>query len=423
MIETPLVHCAHDEMVDVERLVPNPRNPNRHSGEQIRLLAKIIAAQGWRAPITASRRSGFIVRGHARLVAAQELHLDQAPVDWQEYASEAAEWADLLADNRLSELSDMDRPALKDLLEELDCGQIDAELTGFTEDALKELMSEFHVDGAEEDDFDADAEAEKIGEPTAKRGDVWLLGDHRLMCGDSACKEDVGRCYGSVLLGCVLTDPPYGIALDTDYSKITGSRKLKRIMLKEGKRRVVGNRYPPVEGDMLPFDARGLSEAFAEVAEQFWFGANYYRRTLPGSDLVGSWLVWDKRPSAWNDGKASTDDIIGSGFELIWSRKKHQQRMLRHQWSGITARNQEFEREHPTEKPIAVLADILNRWAPPHGIVADPFCGAGTIIIAAEQTGRIAYCMEIAPVYVDVAVKRWENYTGKTAHLAAMETD
>jgi len=141
--------CAHDEMVEIEQVIPNPRNPNTHLEEQIRLLAKMISAQGWRCPITVSKRSGFIVRGHARLLAARSLELGQVPVDYQDYASEAEEWADLIADNRIAELAEMDRPALKDILEELDTGALDMELTGFTEDALKELMGEFHVPESE----------------------------------------------------------------------------------------------------------------------------------------------------------------------------------------------------------------------------------------------------------------------------------
>ena len=139
------VYCAYDKLVDTESLIPNPRNPNTHNDNQIRLLAKIIVMQGWRAPITVSNRSGFIVRGHGRLMAAKAAGLDCVPVDYQDYANEAAEYADLIADNRIAELAEIDKPTLKDLLEELDTGDIDMELTGFDEDALAELMSEFHV--------------------------------------------------------------------------------------------------------------------------------------------------------------------------------------------------------------------------------------------------------------------------------------
>jgi len=171
------VHCAHDELADVDVLVPNPRNPNRHSEEQIRLLAKIIKHQGWRAPITVSNRSGFIVRGHGRLAAAKLLGVDLAPIDRQDYGSEAEEWADLVADNRLSELNEMDGAALKDILQELDSGMLqvlgaDMELTGFTEAALAELMAQFEP---EEEPQEVET-PEPPAQPVTRPGDLWLLG-------------------------------------------------------------------------------------------------------------------------------------------------------------------------------------------------------------------------------------------------------
>lgn len=136
-----IVNCAHDEMVPIHKLVRNPRNPNTHSDEQIRLLAKIIDYQGWRNPIVVSTRSGFIVKGHARLTAAEVLELEEVPVDYQDYDSEAQEWADMLADNRIAELAEIDRTVLKDLIEELDTGAVDIELTGYNDQAIEDLMT------------------------------------------------------------------------------------------------------------------------------------------------------------------------------------------------------------------------------------------------------------------------------------------
>jgi ParB-like chromosome segregation protein Spo0J len=171
------VHCAHDEIAEVDVLIGNPRNPNRHSDEQIRLLAKIIKHQGWRAPITTSTRSGFIVRGHGRLAAAKLLGVDLVPVDRQDYATEAEEWADLVADNRLSELNEMDDLALKDILQELDSGMLevlgaDMELTGFTDQALAELMSQFEP----EEELQEVEAPEPPAHPVTRPGDLWLLG-------------------------------------------------------------------------------------------------------------------------------------------------------------------------------------------------------------------------------------------------------
>jgi hypothetical protein len=139
------VHCAHDAIVDTSTLVLNPNNPNRHSDEQIRLLAGIIKHQGWRWPIKVSNRSGFVVSGHGRLVAAQKLGLDQVPVDYQDYDSEADEWADLIADNRIRELATWDDSLLTNEIERIRNAGIDIEITGYTDEALAELMGKYSV--------------------------------------------------------------------------------------------------------------------------------------------------------------------------------------------------------------------------------------------------------------------------------------
>jgi hypothetical protein len=146
-----LVHCSHAQLVDVTELVANPRNPNKHSDKQVALLAKIIRHQGWRSPITVSNRSGFVVTGHGRLQAAILLGEQLVPVDRQDFASEADEWAHLVADNRIAELADADQGMIADLLGELDAGGLDMDLTGFDMDALKELMEAPQQPDAPED--------------------------------------------------------------------------------------------------------------------------------------------------------------------------------------------------------------------------------------------------------------------------------
>ena len=135
------VYCSHTAIVATESLVPNPRNPYEHPDEQVALLAKIVAGQGWRNPIVVSARSGFIVKGHCRLMAAQLLDKDSVPVDVQEYASEAAEHADLIADNRLAELAEVNRAELKDLIETVDTGEIDLDFTGHVKSEIEALMT------------------------------------------------------------------------------------------------------------------------------------------------------------------------------------------------------------------------------------------------------------------------------------------
>jgi ParB-like chromosome segregation protein Spo0J len=137
--------CNFTRLEPIEKLIPNPRNPNTHPEGQIELLARIIDFQGWRSPIVVSKSSGFIVRGHGRLLAAQRLKLKKVPIDVQTYDNEAQEWADMVADNSIAELAEMDRATLKDLIEALDTGELDLDLTGFDQASLDELMSEFFV--------------------------------------------------------------------------------------------------------------------------------------------------------------------------------------------------------------------------------------------------------------------------------------
>jgi ParB-like chromosome segregation protein Spo0J len=142
--DTPAVMCQHSEMMDIAELKPHPQNPNKHSDEQVALLAKNIRHLGWRHPIIVSKRTGFIVAGHARLQAAQVLNLAMVPVDLQDFASETEERAYLIADNRIAELAEIQAAQIKDLLQELDTGEIDMDLTGYTVQAIEELMTQFY---------------------------------------------------------------------------------------------------------------------------------------------------------------------------------------------------------------------------------------------------------------------------------------
>lgn len=144
------VECSHSELVELGELIPNPRNPNTHPEKQIALLAEVLKFQGWRQPIVVSNRSGFIVKGHGRLMAARVAGFTQAPVDFQDYENDAQEWADMISDNRLAELSEFDSVSLKNLIEELDTGENNLELTGYSEGDIERLISEIHQGESEE---------------------------------------------------------------------------------------------------------------------------------------------------------------------------------------------------------------------------------------------------------------------------------
>jgi hypothetical protein len=205
------VFCGYDELVPIGSLVENPRNPNMHPESQLKLLGEIIRGNGWRQPITVSRRSGFIVKGHGRYQAAKMIGCNTVPVDYQEYANEADEWADMVADNRIAELADMNDSILADLLKDLDSSDdIPLEMAGYTDEELTKLINSLpddQQDQVEDDDFDIDTALE--AEAFVKPGDVWRLGRHRLLCGDSTKKDDVSRLMDGKRANLCITDPPY----------------------------------------------------------------------------------------------------------------------------------------------------------------------------------------------------------------------
>lgn len=185
------IECAYTELVKTDDLKPHPRNPNTHPKEQVELLAKVILQTGWRSPVVVSKRSGFVVKGHGRLAAAVHAGFESVPVDLQDYESEEQELADLVADNRIAELAEMDGKMLDGILVDLHGLDFDMGLAGFDEWApdVEETTGK----------TDPDDVPEKV-DPVAKRGQVWRLGDHRLMCGSSTSIENVralmggGRC-------------------------------------------------------------------------------------------------------------------------------------------------------------------------------------------------------------------------------------
>lgn len=252
-----------------------------------------------------------------------------------------------------------------------------------------------------EDDFDAEATAESIVNPITKTGDVWLLGKHRVMCGDSTKKEDVERLCGTQRADIVWTDPPYGMNLDTDFSGMEGISK--------------GNTYKKVEGDDKDYDPTHIFNAFGYCKEMFLWGADYYAEKLPKRN-DGSWIVWDKTEGG-SGPNSDYDKMFGSNFELCWSKQKHKRALARVLWKGIFGLSKEDtkRRVHPTQKPVLLAVWFLEKFSKPGDIVADIFLGGGSSLIACEQLGRICYGMEIDPVYVDVIIARWETLTGGKA--------
>jgi site-specific DNA-methyltransferase (adenine-specific) len=304
-----------------------------------------------------------------------------------------------VADNSTAQIAEWDLSLLNDELVDLD---FDMSLFGLDEQ-LKEIEREFEPEIIEDEVPEV-----SDGKAVAELGDIWQLGRHRLMCGDSTKEEDVAKLMNGEKVDMVLSDPPYGMFLDTDFSDIKGSmRSIGR------KNHTQGNRYDKVIGDNEDFKPELIQtffDNFNYCKEMFLFGADYFAELIQGKNN-GSWLVWDKR-------KESQADAIGSEFELIWSKNKHKRRVLRHDWFGFLSSQNTYDaqhRVHPTQKPISLLVDIINQWGGGVRSIVDLYGGSGSTLIACEQLNRSCYMMELDTKYCDVIIKRWENLTGEKA--------
>lgn len=396
------VFCAHDELAAIESVVGNPRNPNKHPAKQIELLAKIIEAQGWRAPITISNRSGFVVRGHGRLEAARILGVTTVPVDRQDYADEASEYADMIADNRIAELAELDMPTLKDLLEQIDDGTFDMDLTGFMEPDLESLMTSMRGGEVIEDE-----PPERPAEAITKLGDLWILGAHRLLCADSTVAANVARLMGDRLAGLLFTDPPYGV----DYVG-----KTKRSL-------TIQNDSRGDEG------TRGLVADVLVAAQTAWAPGAAFYVCAPAGDMELPF-----RLALIDAGLSLRQQIVWAKDQFVLGRQDYHWRHetilygwrdgAAHYYAGGRSQDTVWEiprpkrsAEHPTMKPVQLVSRALLNSSTPGSTVLDLFLGSGTTLIAAEQLGRVCCGMEIDPGYCDVIVKRWENLTNGKAVL------
>jgi len=305
------------------------------------------------------------------------------------------------ADNRVGQLDLEWDP------EELSQGAIDDVIDKmmFTEQEIDEIVNKQLGIGAEQSDVDAEPQIDKAEELRAKwgveTGQLWQLGEHRILCGDSTKAEDVARVMGGEKADCIIADPPYGMRLNADFSGMKNNLKMA-----QDKGLKSGRKYSNVIGDHCDFNATPVVNACGDPSEQYWFGADYYATTLGNTEHSGAWLVWDKRLDE------SADKMFGSCFELCWSKRKCKRDIIRIKWAGVfgTEKEPQRGRQHPNQKPVALLKEIVGRTS---GLVIDPFSGSGTTIIACEQLGRKCRAIEISPAYVAVAIQRWADATGK----------
>ena len=387
-------------------LIPYINNSRKHSDDQVAQIAASIKEFGWTNPILVDGDNG-IIAGHGRIMAAKKLGMTEVPVIELAHLSKEQRKALIIADNKLALNSDWDTNLLAIELKDLQDLGFDLNLTGFDGDELANLLKPEQVDGL----TDEDSVPEVLEEPKTKLGDIYKLGNHRLMCGDSTSVDAIDKLMNGDKADVVFTDPPYGMFLNADYS---GAKSSLGFFKEKGVKG--GKKYDNVIGDHDDFTPELINTVFASFGyckEIFLWGADYYAELLPNKN-DGSWVVWDKRLDE------SADKMYGSTFELCWSKAKHKRMMARVKWAGIFGTEKEFDRKrhHPTQKPVNLVSWFFDYFSlKDKKNVVDLYGGSGSTLIAAEKSGKNSYVMELDPKYCDVIVKRWEDFTGKKAEL------
>src|SRR5688572_17408430 len=383
----------------IDRLIFNARNARTHSEEQVDQIAASIHKWGWTTPVLVSEH-GMIIAGHGRVRAAKKLGLREVPVMVATGWSKAQIQAYALADNKLALNAGWDEDLLALEIAELQEIGFDLDLIGFSIDEIAALGSPGNAGLTDPDDV-----PEPPADPASKAGDVWLLGRHRLVCGDSTVAMDVKKALGAVRPHLMVTDPPYGVDYDPAWRTAAG--------LKQNKQRL---------GKVANDDRADWREAWAlfpgSVA-YVWHAGRYASTVQESLTAVGfdirAQIIWGKTRFALSRGHYHWQHepcwyAVRNG-PANWTGDRKQSTL----WQIPAREGAGFE--HGTQKPVECMKRPIENNSSPGQAIYEPFSGSGTTIIAAEITGRACHAIELLPQYVDVAVERWQAFTGETAKL------
>ena len=388
------------ELWPLERLIDYARNP-RKNDHAVDRVAAAIKEFGFRVPIIA-KSDGLVVDGHLRLKAARKLGLAEVPVVLADDLTDAQVKAFRISVNRMAELAEWDNELLALELGELGELGFDLDLTGFGEGEIAALTP-----GGTEGLTDPDEVPEPPVVPTTQPGDLWTLGDHRLLCGDSTKAEDVARLMAGAKADLMFTDPPYGV----DYSGGIQFQKDGTVQ-KNNREKLKNDSTPQIYNDFLP-----VALSVVDGPCYMWFSdskvRDVYNAVHDNGCEVHALIIWHKTNATYAAMNAQYKQrhepclyFKPRGSTLRWCGETTEATVWSQDRDGIN----EF---HPTQKPIALAAKALKNHKA--AIVLDMFCGSGSTLIAAEQLGRKCYGLEISPAYCDVIVQRWEQFTGKQA--------
>jgi len=373
--------------IKIDKLKPaeyNPRLDLQPEDKEYQDIKRSIVEFGLVEPLLINK-DYTVIGGHQRLKILKDLNFTTIPCIIVDLDKQKEKMLNI-ALNKIS--GDWDRSKLKDILEELDTGEFDVSLTGFGEQEIEDLMTEFHVE-PEEDDFDVDKAIEEIGEPICKRGDLWQLGEHRLMCGDATVEADIEKLMDGEKADMVFTDPPYGI----DYQDL--KKKFNKILNDK-------------EED-IPKNLKAIT-VFSNIPYYIccnWQSYPLFFMILKDLIDIKAVIIWDKKRGVQNLDKyyKRHEFIIYSG---VFGGEKTID-------GDVWELNREISDLHPTMKPIELCSKAINNSSKVNNIIIDLFGGSGSTLIACEQLNRKCYMMEIDPIYCDVIIKRFEQYTNKKA--------
>jgi len=392
------------EIWPIDKLVPYARNPRSHSEEQISQIAASMREWGWTNPVLVAE-DGTIIAGHGRVLAARRLGFTEVPVMVARGWTEAQRRAYVIVDNKLALNADWDIGMLATELRELDTGEVDLGLLGFDERELEGLLT--WDPGRSVGLTDADEVPEVAEAAVSVPGDLWVLGKHRLICGDATSADTVSALLGDVKPHLMVTDPPYGVEYDPAWRARAGVNKNTSKL-----------------GKVLNDDRADWREAWAlfpgSVAYVWHAGkfAGEVQRSLEACDFeIRAQIIWAKDRFALSRGHYHWQHepcwYAVRGTSASWKGGRAQSTL----WQIKAREDAGFG--HGTQKPVECMRRPIENNSSPGQAVYDPFSGSGTTIIASEQTGRACYAIELNPLYVDVAVKRWQSFTGEKAKLAA----
>lgn len=392
------IHCKFDKMEPFFNLKPNPKNPHKHSPEQIERLAELVKYQGVRHPVIVSKRSGFIVVGHGRMEAFKLAGLNLCPVVYQDFPSDEAEFAFITSDNAIGkdEWAQLDLSMITDVVKDFD--DFNTDMLGFLDfDLTPEIIPQ-----ADEDEVPESAPTVTV------LGDLYELGNHRLMCGDSTSVDAVEKLMDGKVANIMMTDPPYGVELDQSWR----DKALGQKALGNGNSKVVSNDDRADWTDVWSLFRGNI--AYVWHAGKF---TDVVMKSLRDADLEpNQQLIWNKsvmvmgrcdyhfkhEPCWYAVRKGKTHDWIGDRKQTTIIEAAPP--------DHIMGGSKEDKTPHPTQKPVVCMELIKNN----SGDVYDPFGGSGSTLIACEKTNRKCFMMELDPHYVDIIVSRWCKYTGQT---------